>query len=142
MAIWQVSFNVIENSKKNNDEDICYWDKEPINAYDITFLKKCDSWTNDIIQYGDLQKTCIELLIENGKTVEVSVRLDLRTLTKELLINIVDYVIGLNANVYYQNEIVIPSVKNIINIIRNSDAYIYCGNPLKYIDDLNKEDNN
>lgn len=39
MAIWQVSFNVVDKNKKHNDEDICYWNKEPINAYDITFLK-------------------------------------------------------------------------------------------------------
>lgn len=79
--------------------------------------------------------------MENGRTAEVSVRLDLRTLTKDLLINVIDYVIRLNANVYYQKEIVIPSMKNIGNILRNSDAYKYCDNPLIYIDDLNNDDN-
>ncbi len=135
MAIWQVSFNVVDKDKKINDEDIFYWDKEPINAYDITFLKKCDSWTNDIKQYGDLQETCIELLEEKGRIVEVSVRLDLRTLTKDLLIHILDYVNGLNANIYYQNEILIPSTNNIIKILKNSDAYKYCDNQLKYFDE-------
>ena len=142
MAIWQVSFNAIDKDKKNNDEDIFYWDKEPINVYDITFLKKCDSWTNDIKQYGDLQETCIELLEENGKIVEVSVRLDLRTLTKDLLIHILDYINRLDANIYYQKEILIPSMDNIKKIIMGSDAYKYCDNPLNYFDVRNIEGNN
>ena len=137
-----MSFNIIDKDKRINDEDILYWDKEPINAYNITFLKICDSWTNDIKQYGDLQETCIELLEENGRIVEVSVRLDLRTLTKDLIIHILDYVNGLNANIYYQNEILIPSANNIIKILKNSDAYKYCDNPLNYFDEINMGDNN
>ena len=142
MAIWQVSFNAIDKDKKNNDEDIFYWNKEPINVYDITFLKKCDSWTNDIKQYGDLQETCIELLEENGRIVEVSVRLDLRTQTRDLLIHILDYINRLDANIYYQKEILIPSMDNIKKIIMASDAYKYCHNPLNYFDVRNIEGNN
>lgn len=138
MAIWQVDFSVIDKNKKNDDEDICYWEREPNDVFDITFLNKFDSWSKDIIQYGDLQKTCIELLVENERIVEVNVRLDLRTLTKDLLMNVIDYIIRLNANIYYQNKIVIPSIKNICNIIINSNAYKYCNNPLSYIDDLNE----
>ncbi|MBP3199723.1 MAG: hypothetical protein J6N21_22385 [Butyrivibrio sp.] len=140
MAIWQVDFSVIDKNKRYDDEDICYWVKEPNNAFDIAFLDKCESWSEDIIQYGDLQKTCIELLVENGKIVEINVRLDLRTLTKDLLMNVIDYIIRLNANVYFQNKIVIPSVNNVCNIIINSNAYKYCNNPLSYIDDLNEYD--
>lgn len=139
MAVWQVDFSVIDKNKTGNDEDICYWEKEPVNAYDITFLNKCESWSKDIIQYGDLQETCIELLVEDERIVEINVRLDLRSLTKELLMNVIEYIIRLNANVYYQNEIVIPSMKNISNIIINSNAYKYCDNPLRYIDEINNE---
>lgn len=64
----------------------------------------------------------------------------MRTLTKDLLMNVIDYIIRLNANVYFQNKIVIPSVKNVCNIIINSNAYKYCNNPLSYIDDLNEYD--
>ena len=140
MAIWQVDFSVIDKNKKNNDKDICYWEKEPINAFDITFLNKYESWSRDIIQYGDLQKTCIELLVENERIVEINVRLDLRTLTKELLMNVIEYIIRLNANIYYKNEIVIPSIKNICSIIINSYAYKYCDNPISFIDNLNIDD--
>lgn len=136
MATWQVYFSAVDKNKKNNDEDICYWDKEPVNVYDISFLKKNESWSNDIIQYGSLQSTCIELLMENGRIVEISIRLDLRMLTKSLLINVVDYIIRLNSNIYYQNEIIIPSITNISNLIKKSDAYKYCQNPLTFIDDL------
>ena len=34
MAIWQIGFNVI--NKKNTDEDICYWNNEPVGADDVT----------------------------------------------------------------------------------------------------------
>ena len=38
MAIWQVDFSVIDKNKRYDDEDICYWVKEPNNAFDIAFL--------------------------------------------------------------------------------------------------------
>lgn len=139
MAIWQVDFNVIENNKKCYDEDICYWESEPVNASNITFLNKCDSWSKDVIQYGDLQKTCIELLVESERIVEINVRLDLRTMTRDLLVNVIDYIVGLNANIYYNNEIFVPSVNNVCSIIINSRAYKYCDNPLRYIADMSDE---
>lgn len=136
MAVWQVCFNIVEKNNHNNDEDICFWNNEPDNVYDITFLKRINSWSKDIIQYGELQNTCIELLIENNRVIEVSIKLDLRNMTKDLLINIINYIASLNANIYYQNEIIIPSTENICNIIRKSNAYKYCNNPIEYLNDL------
>ena len=63
-------------------------------------------------------------------------RLDLRTLTEDLLIKVIDYVNKLDANLYYQNQIVVPSMDNICNIIKNSDAYRFCKNPNMYFENL------
>lgn len=130
MAIWQIDFNVIDKNKKNTDEDICYWNNEPVGANDVTFLEKEDSWSKDIIQFGSLESTCIELLLENSRVVEVSIRLDLRTLNRLLLSDVIDYIKRIDANIYYNDEIITPSYENICSIIRASDAHKYCSNPV------------
>ena len=134
MAIWQVCFYVIDKNKKVDDEDIYYWSKEPHCVNNITFLAKCNSWSKKIIQYGNSESTCIELLLENGSVVEISVRLDMRTLTKELLANIEDYVVRLDGNIFYQDKIVRPSMESLMRVITDSEAYKYCKNPLHYFD--------
>lgn len=141
MAVWQVCFNVIEKNKNIIDEDIFYWDKEPVNVYDISFLKKTESWSNDIIQYGDLQETCVELLKENGRVIEISVRLDLRSLTQDQINDIIKYIIALDANILYQNEIIIPSVETIKKMLVKTNAYKYCNNPILFMDSLYNNDN-
>lgn len=137
MAIWQISFNIVEN-KTYNSKDIVYWIKEPENADNITFLEKHDSWSSDIIQYGDLQSTCIEISKENGRIVELCVRLDLRTLSKDILNNVVEYIKGLDGYIYYQNEIIEPTFKNVVFMIKESTAYKFCKNPMSFIDELSK----
>lgn len=136
MAIWQIDFSVIDKNKKNNDEDICYWNKEPIDADVVTFLKKEESWSKDIIQFGNLESTCIELLLEDSRVVEVSIRLDLKTLNKTLLSDVINYIKRIDANIYYNDEIIIPSYENFCNIIRVSDAYKFCTDPGLFFDDL------
>ena len=122
MAIWQISFNIVEK-RTDNCKDICYWTNEPENAENITFLEKHDSWSSNIIQYGDLQSTCIEISKDDGRIVEVCVRLDLRTLSKDILKNVVEYIKGIDGYIYYQNEIIEPSFKNAVFMIKESTAY-------------------
>ena len=132
MAIWQIDFNVIDKNKKNTDEDICYWNKEPVGADEVMFLAKEASWSKDIIQFGSLESTCIELLLEDSRVVEVSIRLDLRTLNKTLLSDVIDYIKRIDANIYYNDEIIVPLYENFANIIMASDAYKYCSNPVLF----------
>ena len=136
MATWQISFNVIEKNKKNVDEDICYWNKEPVNATDVIFLEKIESWSNDIIQYGNLDSTCIELLLEDRRIVEVSIRLDMRTIDKALLTAVINYIKNMDAEIYYNGEIIPPSLENFRNIMRTSHAYKYCSDPVNFLDNL------
>ena len=42
------------------------------------FLPKRDSWSNDIVLFGDESSNCIEVLMEQDKIIEVSARVDLR----------------------------------------------------------------
>lgn len=41
-------------------------------------LSQNKSWSNDIILFGDESSDCIELVVEENKIVEISIRVDLR----------------------------------------------------------------
>ena len=142
MAVWQICFYAIENNKLDNDADICYWRIEPEKACDINFLYKYKSWSKNIIQYGDLQESCIELFKENGKIVEISIRLDIRSLSNDMVINMSNYLNDIKANIYFRNKIIVPSTDNIVELIKTSDAYKYCNNPRLFIKNLGSDDNN
>lgn len=49
-------------------------------GFDIfkAFLPKRESWSNDVILFGDESSNCVEVLTENNRIVEVSARVDLR----------------------------------------------------------------
>ena len=138
MAVWQICFYLIDRNRSISDTDVCYWDNEPDNVYNISFLPLIDGWSNDIIQYGDLQKTCIELLKENNKVIEISVRLDVRTTIVSQINCLVNYANSINAYVYYQGAVMIPSKDVFIKMIKQSDAYRFCKRPFMFISDISK----
>ena len=136
MAVWQICFSLIDSNKTKNSDDIVYWDNEPNNVYDISFLPLAESYSNDIIQYGDLQNTCIELLKENNKVIEISVRLDLREINENQIKSIINYINKIKARIYYQDDIISPTPDDVYRIIKQSSAYSFCNNPTKFIYDL------
>ena len=140
MAIWQISFYAVERNKTIQDEDICYWEKEPANARSIVFLTQCESWSNDIIQYGNDQSTCIELFLEEQRVVEIEIRLDLRSITYLILNDVLNYITNLDALIYYENSLIEPTITNFKSLIVRSAAYKFCNNPLKFIDEINGSD--
>lgn len=94
MAIWQHKIFIVPSEEiesyfgKNtiitmyDFENIDWWKYKKINVQDFLIfnnvLEEKKSWTKDIIQYGHLDSTCLEIIIENSKVVEVSTRIDLR----------------------------------------------------------------
>jgi len=143
MALWQFDFWIIPmNRKKENfqEDEILSWKKEKINI-DINkffenILKEEASWSEHIKQYGEGDKTCIKLRVEDNKIDEISCRLDLRSLSKDQLEKILDYISKIKGEIFYKGEIYPASFESIKNLIKESEAAKFCVNPQQYFEEI------
>ncbi len=138
MAVWQFEFYAIDKVKKNKSDDILLWEKSiDEKIFNVSFLPKSIGWTNDIIQYGNSDGNCIEVLINsNGEAEEISIRIDLRFANIEFLRSIIEYMIKLGSNIYYNNEIYPSDISNLCSLIVKSDAYKFCNAPFEFLDNV------
>jgi len=137
MAIWQFSFNIVEKGFNDVKPEPVFRKLDEQSLFKIAqFLSIGNSWSNDIVMYGNDDTTCIELLYESDKLQEVLLRLDIRTISKELLIAILDFIKHNNAKIYKEKEIFEPTLENIINLIKKSKAYRFAKSPLEALSEI------
>lgn len=144
MALWQFDFYIVPKKKevikdKLSDESILSWKLCNISSVNIDFLEKKTSWTEDIIQYGKENETCIMFLYEEGLVEEINCRLDLRSLTKKMLEQILDYARKIEGLIFYENKIFPPNIEEIVELMKCSNANRFCQNPMNYFDDVSKK---
>ncbi len=140
MAVWQFQCNIIplrENIDKLSHNELISWHDVSQSISEIDFLEREESWSIDIVQYGNIDETCIEFIYEKNKLEEINCRMDLRALTKHNLIQIVDYVKDVGACFLVDDKIYLPDLENIIPIIKQSTANLYCKSPLEYLNSIN-----
>lgn len=139
MAVWQFQCNIVplrENIDMLSHNEMISWHDVSQPISEIDFLEREDSWSIDIVQYGNIDETCIEFIYEKNKLEEINCRMDLRTLTKYNLIQIVDYVKSVGACFLIDDKIYLPDLENIIPIIKQSTANLYCKSPLEYLNSI------
>ncbi len=144
MAIWQFECMIIPKDRdrknyKNNDQYISWIGANtPDDA--LIFLSNHfpfkKSWSYDIKQYGNNDSTCIELFLAGDNIEEIRCRLDLRNISKQLLTNILKFIDMINGEFYYNDNSYEANMKNIVKLIKNSDAARFCNNPLEYLKSL------
>lgn len=142
MAIWQACFFVIprKNSKCNlSCEETLSWGKQSISIEKIDFLKKEKSWTSQISQYGHDDETCIEFFYENGFLLEISCRLDLRSLKKNTLLKILKYIKSIDGLILFENKLYEPDMNKVIEILKNSESNKFCKFPEVYFNHLSSK---
>ncbi|WP_421829162.1 hypothetical protein [Larkinella sp.] len=107
MAIWQYQLFVIPGEEINSYfgdnlfidnnalNEINWWKYRQltINNFNIfkSFLPLKQSWSSDIILFGDESSNCIELLMDNNIIVEISIRIDVRNNYKEFVLALCDF---------------------------------------------------
>lgn len=102
-------------------------------------LPREKSWFDDIIQYGNLEETCLEISYENGRVSEISCRIDIRSCTKEIFDAII-YFINMNEAVILSGGVFYEVNNKVMKeIIKNSNAYRFCENPIEYLDKINSD---
>ena len=139
MALWQVDFNIVDKNKKL-DDDILLWEKDILHAAkDISFLEN-NSWSDSIIQFGKSDLTCIEICLDDNKkhVEEISIRIDLRELDADIIINILKYINSLDAVIYYDGKLYDPNMNNMKKILCNSNAFKFCKSPYEYIENIGR----
>lgn len=141
MALWQFDFRIVPRRRcviveDLDNEDILSWKQDEISSIEISFLERKASWTEDIVQYGELDGTCIEFLYEDRKLEEISCRFDLRALSKKLLKEILDFVGKIDGMIFYEGKIYAPKLDEVVELIKNSKANKFCQNPINFFEEL------
>lgn len=140
MAIWQFQCNIIPlrgNIDKLSRDEMISWQDISQSIINVDFLEREKSWSTDIVQYGNIDETCIEFIYDKGKLEEINCKLDLRTLTKYLFIQIIDYVKSIGACFLVEDKIYPPKLESMIPIMKQSKANRYCESPLEYFESVN-----
>lgn len=130
MAIWQVTINVISNRKTIKCSDKTF--QCSLNKLETSFLKE-ESWSKRIIQYGKLDSTCIEISLYNDTIDDISIRVDLQTISKEKLLTICDFINENKFLIEYADETYEADVETFVKIFKNSDAHRFLTDPQKYL---------
>lgn len=141
MALWQFDFYIVPRERcviveDLGNEDILSWKQNDISSIEIDFLEKQTSWTKDIVQYGKADETCIQFLYEDEVLEEISCRLDLRSLSKKILKEILDYVEKIGGMIFYEGKIYAPKLDEIIELMKSSKANKFCQNPMNFFEEL------
>ena len=115
MALWQFDFYIVPRERcviveNLESKDILSWKQNSISLIEIDFLEKTPNWTEDIVQYGKADETCIQFLYEDEALEEISCRFDLRSLSKKMLEKILDYIERINGMVFYEGKIYAPEI--------------------------------
>lgn len=141
MAVWQLQCNIIplrENIDKLSQDEMISWKDISNPLIDIDFLKYEKSWSKNIVQYGNIDETCIEFIYDKDKLEEIECRLDLRTLTRHMLTQIVEYVQNIEACFLIEDKICPPKLESMIPLMKQSKANQYCINPIEYFSSIGK----
>ena len=137
MAIWQVNLNF----KIQKELDFFNTDfNNSIQALS-NVLPETTSWSDSIKQYGLLDSTCIEILLdESNRVEEITLRLDLINFSLHQLECICEFAVYNNFLMEYKNELHTVNKNNFIKIIQKSDALKFLENPQEFLNNL-KTDN-
>lgn len=147
MALWQLEFSVIPKEKIIEDTNIeeinisNLWNGYKIKESSINkveeVLKRNKSWSEDIVQLGDVSETVIEIVYENEIIDEITCRVDLRNITKEIVEIILNFIDINNLAIIVNDKIYTNITKGLLrDIINESDAYKFINNPQKYLEEL------
>lgn len=112
MAIWQLGFYLIPIEtitdklpfKQFLDESLLEWKSKRIDRNSqkklSNHLPMEKSWSNTILQYGNIESTCIEIATD---IVTIRVRLDLARITREVYESVLDFITANNCALYKLN---------------------------------------
>lgn len=150
MAIWQLGFYLIPNEKIEYelpfrqllDESLLEWQEERIDKESQKKLSRYlpieKSWSESIIQYGNLEKTCIEVSID---TITIRIRLDLARITNSIFEAVLNFIIENKCALYRieTNDCYDGTRKGLIQLITDSRLFLIMRKSNKFLEKLYAE---
>ena len=151
MAIWQFSFNMIPKGNlgglgddlplsldKKIVDELIDWHGYNIKKESVVKLSRklpqAKSWSDDIKQFGALDKTCVEFFYEDNHLRDVLIRLDLRDISKSLVDLIIDFIVENNSLIVTSDGTLIrASFYELAEQIKCSQAYSFLENPEMFL---------
>lgn len=136
MAIWQVCFYLVNDEVKNNN--LKYSSLKFLDVLNTTFCKK-KSWCKLIEQFGNLDSTCFEFILNGDDVVEeISLRIDLRNITKAQLQIICAFAQKNNLYIEFEGELYDTTINKLITIVCTSNSYKFMQDPKEFLENLGK----
>ncbi len=133
MALWQADYQV----KPKDKDDFLIQDKIEDVASDIlhsTFqLEK--SWDSDTIQFGNIDNTCVEITLFDN-LVELRCRFDMRSLTKDELKLVVEFVYRINGVFVNQSNMYDAEFDIFARALKSSKAFKFCKDPQTFFEEI------
>lgn len=144
MALWQTSFFIVKEGniviEEENEEEMLVWGESPLNSDSLLIISKSlhqeKSWSGEIIQYGKIDGTCLKIFYDGNIISEILCRIDVRDISLEILGDILNFMILNKARILKSETIYDASLDSITLIIKQSDAYRFCKDPLAFLNDL------
>lgn len=131
MAIWQLHFNLIPMNGKVYDSNTLLSDASA--SVLAVELPKTESWCEDDILFGDLDSTCVEICFHHSAIDEISVRLDIRSLSKKQLDAIIRFAHLNDLQILHNKKTIPATADNIYTMIRQCDALRFLENPERFL---------
>lgn len=137
MAIWQLSFKLIPADGHFYEKDILLGDVST--SILSSELPVNQSWCEENKLFGCLDTTCVEICIFNSMIDEISVRMDIRSLSKSQLDCIIKFAQFNNLQISHDEKVLMASIDNVLSMICNSNALRYVEDPRQFFMSLSMD---
>lgn len=150
MAVWQFDGYIIPSDQKDSDrfdEDrFLLWIEHDVDPGPLDFLRSFlpeeSGWSAEILQFGKIDSTCVEVIFTEGRVSEIVLRLDLRSVSRNLIADIVKYIIMIDGNIYHDGMIIPPEIECLISAMKKSSAARFCADPIDFLHMIESANNN
>lgn len=157
MATWQFTVHLIPRTKlvqlfseipdfldREIFDSINWWDEKDISQhYDSeigSFLNESQSWSESIKIWGQEDSDHLSVLFDNGRVVEVEVRIDVRALNLVFVENVCSFARLCDCLLLTEGmALVEPEVDLLLHQIGKSNAFSFVSDPVEFLDKLRKE---
>jgi hypothetical protein len=139
MAVWQLHFRLIPINGKKYDQNILLSDAST--SILTAELPVTASWNEEDKLFGDLDITCVEIAFYHSVIDEISVRLDIRSLSEKQLDAIIQFARFNDLQILYNEKAVPVTTDNVYTMIRQCDALRFLKNPKRFLTELSGTNN-
>lgn len=136
MAIWQLHFQLVPINGKEYDQNILLSD---LSTSILTAeLPVTTSWNEEDKLFGNLDSTCVEIAFYHSAIDEISVRLDIRSLSEKQLDAIIRFAHLNDLQILYNEKTIPATADHVYTMIRQCDGLRFLKNPQQFLTELSE----